>query len=333
MLETTKAAQPDISVEDNYPIRGLMKRALLAVTILAGLPGSLFGAALGTAARNVIPSDVQQIIAVDYRRMAGSPTAQALHDRVLPENLKQFETALKGVGIVPDRDIDQLAFASFRANNQLRFVGIAQGQFSVKRIVTKLRQRKVKPSKVQTALVYPMGSGMNMTLLDDNTMLFGPPESVKSALEARDGVIQSLNSNSKVTEMMPAVDSAPVWSVLDSVGTQNMMRSALGEAARLADYETVRKRLVGSRYVMDFANGVNFDLDVFTSDRMTAATLSSLLQAGVQFKRMSASGVEKVALDSTNVDSDGEQLKLHFKTDDKRFEALLKSDLFAAVSR
>lgn len=310
-----------------------MKRLFLAGLVLALLPSSMFAAALGTAARNVIPSDVQQIISVDYRRMAGSSTAQALHDRVLPENLKQFETALKGVGIVPDRDIDQLAFASFRADNQVRFVGVAQGQFSVKKIVSKLRLRKVKPTRFQDALVYGMGSGMDMTLLDDNTMLFGPPDAVKSALRARDGVIESLNSNSKITDIMPGVDSAPVWSVLDSAGTQNMMRSALGEAARLADYEMVKKRLVASRYIMDFANGVNFDLDVFTTDQMTAAMLSSLLQAGVRFKKMNASGVEKIALDSTSVDSDGQQLKLHFKTDDKKFESLLSSDLFAAVSK
>lgn len=310
-----------------------MKRYFLTVSLLSCLSGSAFAAALGTAARNVIPSDVQQIIAVDYRRMAQSPTAQALHDRVLPENLKQFETALKGVGIVPDRDIDQLAFASFRADNQLRFVGIAQGQFSVKRIVARLRQRKVKPTKFESSFLYPMGSGMDMTLLDDNTMLFGPADAVKSALQARDGAIQSLNANTTMTEMMPAVDSAPVWSVLDSAGTQHMVRSALGDAAKLADYETVKKRLVASRYVMDFANGVNFDLDVITSDRMTAATLSSLMQAGVRFKKLSATGVEKIALESTTVNSDGQQLKLSFKTDDKKFEALLNSDLFAAVSR
>ncbi len=43
---------------------------------------------------------------------------------------------------------------------------------------------------------------------------------------------------------------------------------------KLADYETVKKRLLGSRYTMNFANGVNFDLDVLTSDSVTAATLS-----------------------------------------------------------
>lgn len=112
-----------------------------------------------------------------------------------------------------------------------------------------------------------------------------------------------------------------------------MMRSALGDAAKLADYETVKKRILGSRYTMNFSNGVNFDLDVLTSDSVTAATLSSLVKAGVLFKKMSASPTEKMALESVTVDSDSSNLQLHFKTDDKKFQALLHSDLFAAVSR
>jgi hypothetical protein len=33
------------------------------------------------------------------------------------------------------------------------------------------------------------------------------------------------------------------------------------------------------------------------------------------------------------VGSDNNQLKVHFKTDDKKFETLLRSELFASVSR
>jgi hypothetical protein len=124
-----------------------------------------------------------------------------------------------------------------------------------------------------------------------------------------------------------------VWSVLDQQGTQNMLRSALGDASRLADYETVKKRLIGSRYAMNFNSGVNFDLDVVTSDSMTAATLSSLLKAGVMYKKMNATPVEKMAMDSLTVDSDSSNLQLHFKTDDKKFQSLMRSELFAAVSR
>jgi hypothetical protein len=112
-----------------------------------------------------------------------------------------------------------------------------------------------------------------------------------------------------------------------------MMHSALGEAASLADYDFVKKRLVGSRYTVDFSRGVNFDLDVVTSDSMTAATLSSLMKAGMMFKRNSATAVEKSAMDSMTVDNTSSNLQVHFKADDRKFQSLLQTDLFAAVSR
>jgi hypothetical protein len=84
---------------------------------------------------------------------------------------------------------------------------------------------------------------------------------------------------------------------------------------------------------MNFSNGVNFDLDIITSDSTTASTLSSMLQLGKRLKATNATGAEKLAIDSMAVDSDSNQLKVHFKTDDKKFETLLRSDLFASVSR
>ncbi len=68
------------------------------------------------------------------------------------------------------------------------------------------------------------------------------------------------------------------------------LRSALGDVSKLADYDMVKKRLIGSRYQMDFNDGVNFDLDVITSDNMTAATLSSMLQLGKRLKETNATG-------------------------------------------
>jgi hypothetical protein len=133
--------------------------------------------------------------------------------------------------------------------------------------------------------------------------------------------------------MIGAVDSGMVWSVLDQQGTQNMLHSALGDAAGLADYDTIKKRILGSRYTMNFQNGVNFDLDVVTSDSVTATTLSSLLKAGVLYKKMTATPVEKLALDSMTVNSDSSNLQMHFKADDKQFQSLLHSPLFAAVSK
>ena len=112
-----------------------------------------------------------------------------------------------------------------------------------------------------------------------------------------------------------------------------MMKSALGEASSIADYDVIKKRLLASDYVMNFTNGVTFDLNVKTSDTMTAASLASLMKAGVIYRKMNATPTEKMALENTTVDNSHNMLQMHFKTDDQRFQSLLKSDLFAAVAK
>jgi hypothetical protein len=300
---------------------------LLLGTVAVAMP-------LGTNARAVIPSDIQQIICVDYRALRSSDTAMALKAQVLPQSLKQFEEALKSVGVDTDKDVDQLTFASYRVPKQgVRVVGVAQGLFPVKAFYKRMNLRKIKAAKYHSSFIYPMSSGMEMTFLDDNTLLFGDHSALTGALDVRDGYSTGLDSNTQMADMISNVDSGPVWSILDQQGTQNMLRSALGDAARLADYETVKKRLLASRYVMNFNSGVNFDMDVLTTDSMTAATLSSLLKAGVMYKKMNATPVEKIAMDSLTVNSDSSNLQLHFKTDDKKFQSLMHSELFAAVSK
>ena len=311
-----------------------MKKAVLAFFSFL-MAGAAWAAPLGFSARTIIPADVQQIISVDYRTMRNSPTAMALKERVLPDNLKQFETSMKAFGVKPDQDIDQLSFVSFRAKDKgLLAVGIAQGEFPLKQINARVKTKKLKPvQRYRFANIFSAEGGMQMTFLDDTTMLFGEPTALHVALDTRDGESPSLNSNAQIADMMTGIERQPVWSVLDNSGTQNMMRSALGDASQLTDYESIKKRLLGSRYTMDFNSGVNFNLDVFTSDNFTAASLSSLVKAGVLYKQMSATGVEKVALNALSVGSDNDKLQLHFATDDKQFESLLRSDLFAAVSK
>ena len=311
-----------------------LTKVLSTAGLALGLSVSCWALPLGTNTRSVIPGDIQQIISVDYRVLRNSDTAMALKAQVLPENLKQFEQALKGLGIDPEKDVDQLTFASYRMGKQgIKVVGVAQGIFPMKAFMKKMTLRKIKPIKYRMAELYPMSGGMQVTLLDENTLLFGETSAIQGALDSRDGYVPGLDSNPQIAEMIPSVDSGPVWSVLDQQGTQNMMRSALGDASRLADYDTLKKRLLGSRYQMNFASGVNFDLDVVTSDSMTAGTLSSLVKAGMLYKKINATPTEKIAMDSLTVDSDSSNLQLHFKTDDKKFQALMHSDLFAAVSK
>jgi len=306
---------------------------ILSLTLILALAGPAVAMPVATSARSLIPSEIQQIISVDYRALKDSPTAQALKNQVLPENLKQFETALKGIGIDSDQDVDQLTFASFRSGKQgIQVIGVAQGSFSAKSVLKKMRLKKINGTKYGTSFLYPMSNGMVMTFLDEYALAFGTQAALQSALDTRDGKRASLESNPQMSDQMAAVDGSSVWSILDQQGTQAMMRSALGDASKVADYETVKKRLLASRYTMNFQNGVNFDLTVVTSDSMTAATLSSLVKAGMLYKKLNATPVEKTAIDSMTVDSDSSNLQVHFKTDDQKFQSLLHSELFAAVS-
>jgi hypothetical protein len=308
-----------------------MKKLSFALLLLSVTP--VFAMPIASSARAMVPSEIQQLIGVDYRALKDSPTAQQLKQQVLPDNLKELETALKGVGIDAERDLDQLNFASFRTDKKgIQTIGVAQGSFSAKTVLKKLKLKKIAPAKYGTAEIYPMDNGLVMTFLDDNTLAFGTVASLHSALDTRDGKRASLDSNSQMADQMAAVDSAAVWSILDQQGTQAMMLSSLGEAAKVADYESLKKRIMASRYTMNFQSGVNFDLTVVTADSMTAATLSTIVKAGMLYKKMNASPIEKTALDATTVDSDSSNLQLHFKTDDQKFQSLMHSPLFAAVS-
>lgn len=310
-----------------------MKRFAIILLLATAISVPSFAASLGSNARTVIPSQVQQIISVDYRALKNSETGLALKARVMPENLKQFEAALKSMSIDPDKDVDQLAFVSYRTKGGLRNFGLAQGDFQPKKFYGRMKVKKIKPTNYKGSFIYPTGSGFVVTFLDDSTMLFGEANAVHDALDTRNGERESVTSNARISDNMQAVESGSIWSVLDELGTQNMMRSALGEAAQLTDYDIIKKRLNGSRYTMDFAGGVNFNLDVITSDTMTAATLSSLIKAGMLYKKVNASPVEKAAIDAMTVDSDSGKLLVHFKADDRKFQSFLQSDLFTTVSR
>ena len=309
-----------------------MKKMCFAVLLLCATAG--FAMPIASSARAMVPSELQQLIGVDYRALKDSPTAQALKDKVMPQNLKDLETALKGIGISSDRDLDQLDFASFRTEKKgIQTIGVAQGSFSAKAVLKKMKLKKISGVKYGTATIYPMDSGLVMIFLDDNTPAFGEEASLKSALDTRDGKRPSLDSNPVMSEQMAAVDSGPLWSVLDQQGTQAIMMSAMGDAAgKVGDYDSLKKRIQASRYTMSFQTGVNFDLTVQTADSMTAATLSTVLKGVILYKKMGASKDEKTAYDSATVDSDGSNLQLHFKSDDQKFQALMSTPLFAAVS-
>jgi hypothetical protein len=310
--------------------QNLFTAALAATTILAPMANA---AQLSSDAKAAIPHDVQQLIVVDYRAMQNSPAAMDLKDRVLPPELKRLETALKSSGLKVDQDADVLAFAAFRDGNKgTRVVGIAQGQFHTRDIMANFTKNKIKPTVLRNTSIYPMGSaGMSVIFLNQTTMVFGDKDAVTAAVDARDGISPDFLSNGDMVNEMASVDSKAVWSLLDSKGTQTMMKSVLGDAAALTDYDTVRDRMKSSRYTMDFQNGVKFDMAVVMSDSLTAATAATLMKGVSLVKKTSGSPLEKSAIDQTTIDSNAGTLTVAYSSSDSQFASLLSSSLFQSV--
>ncbi len=317
------------------PRRRRWQGSFVVFGLLVALTGSARAAQLTADARGAIPKDIQQLIVVDYRAMQNSQAAMDLKARVLPPELKQLEDALVKSGLDDNHDIEELAFANFRTDpnsDQSKIVGVAQGQFSVPDILADFRKRKIKPQLLRTNKIYPMGaSGMLVSFVNATTMVFGSSDAIKYALNARDGFAPSMLANQPLMQQMGLVDTDALWSLLDGKGTQMMMRNVMGQAAQLADFESVRKRLISSRYSMDFDNGVKFNLAVVTPDTFTAATMSSMMNAAALYEKASGSPVEKTAIDNTDINSNAGTLNVNFKASDSQFATLLKSSLFQNV--
>jgi len=319
--------------------------ALAAMAAMAMGPMAMQASQLSGDARASIPKDVQQIIVVDYKAMQSSPAAMQLKDRVLPPELKRLETALKTSGLKVDQDAETLAFAAYRASTTsattggavastggTRIIGVAQGQFQTAAILAKFAKDKVKPVKLRNNDIYPMGSaGMSVAFLNQTTMVFGDREAVKNALDARDGLSPNFLQNTEMMNEMAAVDARAVWSLLDQNGTTTMMKGVLGDAAQLAQYDTVKNRMKSARYTMDFTNGVKFNMTVVMSDTITAATAATLMKGVALMKKSSGSGIEKSAMDETTIDSNSGSLTVDYASSDSQFAGLLSSPLFQTV--
>ncbi len=314
--------------------RGSLGGFLLGTLVLSAASRPALASQLATESQAAVPKDVQQLIVVDYPKMENSDIAMKLRAKVLPPELKRLEDSLQKSGMNVDRSVTQLAFASYRVpgESSTRIVGIASGQFPVQDFLDGFKKHHVKGTQIRNETIYPMGNtGLSVAFIDQTTMVFGALDAIKDSLNARDGISPSFLTNSAMQNLIPPLQDDAVWSILDQKGTQEMMKSVLGEASQVADYSTVKNSLVGSRYTMDFNQGVRFSLDVITPDTVTAATMSSLMSAAALYEKMNATATEKQAISATNIASSGNVLQVRFSSSDDQFATLLNSQLFQSV--
>src|SRR5579859_7489157 len=100
---------------------------------------SASAAQLSSDERAAIPHDVQQMVVIDYHVMQNSSAAMELRGQVMPPELLSLEEALRKSGLNDNHDLEQLAFILYRpiGSDEVRTVGIAQGQFPVQDVLAR----------------------------------------------------------------------------------------------------------------------------------------------------------------------------------------------------
>lgn len=311
------------------------------VAFTIGLLTSLAWAApLSPTAKAVIPPNVRQIINLDYRMLRIFGAAMTLKEQALPNNLRQFETALQNAGVNPDSDLDTLTFASFDDEKKvMHMVAVASGPFSSMNILTQLRLQKLRPIAYLSYDLYPVSKALVMTILHDDTLLLGDIAGIKSVLNIRDNRGPTIEINKDLNEVMRPIEKATVWSVLDREGTQRMLLLALGDDPKLAGIASLEQKVIGAYFRMNFRGGVRFDMDVVTSDSASSMALTSLLKMGILYKKITTNSAQKMALGDVSVaskriskDSERSDLKMQFKAGDRELQTLLRSQCFTSMS-
>jgi len=298
------------------------------------LSTAAYAAPLSSSARTVIPSAVQQIVAVDYHALSNSEAAPALKDWLLPGGLQQLQASIATSGIHPDKDIDQITFVTYRGSaGRLYTIGIAQGSFRQKDFVQRMSSKGVKPTKYLLTYLYPIGSGMRLAFLDPSTILFGDPAALRGAIEVRDSGARSLAFNRTIDDLVADVQNAAAWVVLDQTATQAVIRSSLGRGSSSSDYDIVMKRLLASDYELNLGSGISSDLNFKAADSITAAAVASLLKAGMLYSKIGAGSTESMILDNTRIESSHDMIQMHFQLDDDVANLLLKSRLISPIAR
>ncbi|MGH9412456.1 MAG: hypothetical protein ACRD0Y_01830 [Terriglobales bacterium] len=305
--------------------------ALLAGTaLLFGVQAS--AATLSSEAQSVLPKSTRQIISVDYHQLANEPIAQQLESRVLPPGMRGLQAMLVAGGINPATDLNRLTFATFASGKNVGLVGVAEGNFGSLNLSKFFHKTKKNPNPPQIDGVNVYSSnGLAFFVPDQATVVFGPRDAVTQAIQTQQGA-PALGQNEAMADLVAGTQSSTVWSVLDAGGAQSMVRGLIGGQADQLAGKLIAKRFQGARYTISFGNEVQVNLEMITTDALSASALATAMDADIAMRtREEHNAAAKALLQQVQVDSAGNDAFLQVSVPSSSVGDLLSSDLLGAI--
>lgn len=307
---------------------------LASLPVVLSLALAAAAAQLSGAAQSVMPQGTRQVISIDYHRLAADPVAQQLMTQLLPPEVQGLSELLTRGGLNPAQDLNRVTFATFQSEKGIGLVGVAEGNLGGLQLAKFYQKTAQQPNPPQIAgvTVYTSG-GLTFFMPDSATLVFGERAAITQAIQTEQGA-PTIAQSEEMTDLIAGTQTTDVWSVLDAQGSRAMVRALIGGATGGLDPSLLDNRFNGARYTITFQNPVQLNLELMTSDALSAAAVSTGLNAAIALRQQQEKDLAaKAILSNVQVDSAGNHAFLQVTSPESDLASLMRSDLMRTIVR
>lgn len=308
------------------PKERTIRSLVLAVLLLGGLGVLLFPVPVAAdqlpgEALNTFPADTLQVAFTNLAVLRSLSVYPQIRQRILNRQMRAFEDFLRPMGIEPEKDIDEVMLG-WRGEmvGPAGYLGLASGRFQPALIQQYFDHTGLPVRQYDGADLYAFGSGgdpndLFFTFFDSSIAAFGRLGDLKAMLDARQGSINALNSNSDFVNWQGELDgTAPQWGIMNGKSAGNLAGSWMAPSGQKnVDLTSLGRSVRALLYRVQWDTGFTAQIIMVCDTPESAAGFSSLiglLQQAAQ-KPAPAGGVTLPAiLQSIETHRDGARLEL-----------------------
>ena len=286
-----------------------MIRTLLTAVICSAAFCSTLGASILGYALTSFPTNTDYVEVDNLAALRALPYYRALRGRFSGESLQEAQTVLFQLGI-SEAQVEEIAIGS----NANATYGLAAGTFSRRDPAIKARLKLYAVKLFDTDL-YCVGRATCVTFLEDWMVAFGTPESLKSVLLARQGVLTALSGNTEAVRLFESEDkAAPVRGVLFGDDLQSALSKTFQQwFGKLAQSVKFPAAISGVGYSVTFGTTAHLRATLQCSSRNGAALLAQTLNALSLLQSVTASSAasrDSFGFERAKASADGSRVSL-----------------------
>ncbi len=299
---------------------------MLVASLLCGFCVLLFPAPLAAdqlpgEALNTFPADTLQVSFSNLATLRSFSIYPQIRQRILNQQLHAFEDFLRPMGIDPEKDVDEVMLG-WRGEmiGPAGYLGLAAGRFQPALIQQYFDRTGLPVREYNGSNLYAFGSGgdpddLFFTFFDSTLAGFGRLGDIKAMIDARQGSVNALNSNSDFVNWQGELDgTAPQWGILNGKSSGNLAALWLAPSGQKnVDFSSLGRSVRALLYRVQWDTGFSSNLIMVCNTPESAAgfaTLIGLLQQAGQ-KPSPAGGVTLPSiLQNIQTHRDGPRLQL-----------------------